>query len=679
MRFTTRGVFGSQESPMRHLLLALAWLAVLTPVVAAGDPTPTVEQSLNIKTASTPRISPDGRLVAYHVNEPNWTDNAFKTEIWVAVSATGECYQLTHSKKSSSNPRWSHDGRRLAFLSDRDGKQQIYLIAPRGGEAVALTNGETGVSGFEWSPDGKAIAFTATEPESKAQKERKEKYGDILVVEGDYTMTHLWRVEVPAAGEVTVPGPVRLTEGDRFTVGGFEWSPDGQRIAFSGSRDPDLGSMDTSDIYVLTLADKSVKKVVATKGPDRNPVWSPDGTEIAFETADGQEFFYYANTRIAVVPAAGGTPRVLSEAFDEQPRILAWKPDGIYFSALQKTSDHVFRLNPATKAVERVTQPERGHFSQVSLTRDGKQVAFMRGDAKALAEVHISSVAPFAPKRLTTMGDQMKDFRLASREVITWKSADGTPIEGVLIKPADFDPAKRYPLLVVIHGGPTGIDLPTVSPDRYYPVERFAARGALVLKPNYRGSAGYGAKFRALNVRDLGVGDYADVISGVDHLVGLGLVDRDRVGAMGWSQGGYISAFITTASDRFKAVSVGAGISNWMTYYVNTDIHPFTRQYLKATPWDDPEIYRKTSPISYLATAKTPTLIQHGELDRRVPIPNAYELYQGLKDRGVPVKLVVYKGFGHGIDKPKQQRAVMEQNEEWFARWIWGEKPAEGK
>jgi dipeptidyl aminopeptidase/acylaminoacyl peptidase len=210
-------------------------------------------------------------------------------------------------------------------------------------------------------------------------------------------------------------------------------------------------------------------------------------------------------------------------------------------------------------------------------------------------------------------------------------------------------------------------------------VERFAARGALVLKPNYRGSAGYGAKFRALNVRDLGVGDYADVISGVDHLVGLGLVDRDRVGAMGWSQGGYISAFITTSSDRFKAVSVGAGISNWMTYYVNTDIHPFTRQYLKATPWDDPEIYRKTSPISYLSTARTPTLIQHGELDRRVPIPNAYELYQGLKDRGVPVKLVVYKGFGHGIDKPKQQRAVMEQNEEWFARWIWGEKPAEGK
>jgi len=227
----------------------------------------------------------------------------------------------------------------------------------------------------------------------------------------------------------------------------------------------------------------------------------------------------------------------------------------------------------------------------------------------------------------------------------------------------------------VIHGGPTGIDTPARRADRYYPVERFAAKGALILQPNYRGSAGYGAKFRALNVRNLGLGDYQDVISGVDFLIGKGMVDRDRVGSMGWSEGGYISAFITTYSDRFKAVSVGAGISDWSTYYVNTDIHPFTRQYLKATPWDDPEIYRKTSPISYVNQAKTPTLIQHGDQDKRVPPPNAFELYQALKDRGVPVKLILYKGFGHPINKPKQQRAVMEHNYEWFSRYIWGEEP----
>ncbi len=533
------------------------------------------------------------------------------------------------------------------------------------------------MSGLDWSPDGKYIAFMAPDPEDKARKARKEKLGDFQVVESDYTMTHLWRVEVPAPGEVKVPKPERLTRGTQFTVGGFDWSPDGKRIAFSAARDPDLGSMDTADIYVLDVGDKSVKKVVQTKGPDRNPRWSPDGKQIAFETADGQEFFYYTNPRVAVVPAAGGEPRVLTEAFDEQPRLVAWGPDGIYFSALQKTDEHLFRLNPDTKSAERVSGPGHAVVSRFSLTPDCKRAAFLRGDAREYTEVCTSPLAKFEPKRLTALGDQVKGFRLASREVIAWQSSDGTTIEGVLIKPADYDPAKKYPLLVVIHGGPTGIDRPVVHPDRYYPVERFAARGALVLQPNYRGSAGYGEKFRSLNVRNLGVGDYADVISGVDQLVGKGLVDPDRVGAMGWSQGGYISAFITTFSDRFKAVSVGAGISDWATYYVNTDIHPFTRQYLKSTPWDDPEIYRKTSPISYLKTAKTPTLIQHGELDKRVPIPNAYELYQGLKDRGVPVKMVVYKGFGHGIDNPKQQRAVLEENEAWFGRWIWGEKQGE--
>jgi dipeptidyl aminopeptidase/acylaminoacyl peptidase len=290
------------------------------------------------------------------------------------------------------------------------------------------------------------------------------------------------------------------------------------------------------------------------------------------------------------------------------------------------------------------------------------------------AEVLVSATADFAPKMLTDMGAQWKPFHLTTRELVEWKSADGAAIQGILIKPADYDPARKYPLLVVIHGGPTGVDTLVPTADRYYPIERFAAKGALLLKPNYRGSAGYGAKFRALNVRNLGIGDYQDVISGVDYLISKGIVDKDRVAAMGWSEGGYISAFITTYSNRFKAVSVGAGISDWLTYYVNTDIHPFTRQYLKATPWDDPEIYRKTSPITYVANAKTPTLIQQGDQDKRVPPPDSYELYQALKDRGVPVKLIFYKGFGHPINKPKQQRAVMEHNYEWFSRYIWSEE-----
>jgi dipeptidyl aminopeptidase/acylaminoacyl peptidase len=666
---------------MKKLLLVLLLASVLSPFTfAMPAQTPTIEQSLNLKSAGGPQISPDGRFVAYQVQETNWEENAFETELWVAVTVTGETYRLTNSRKSSSNPQWSPDSKRLAFISDRDGKRQIYLIAPNGGEAVQLTNVETGVSSLRWSPDGRRIAFTAGEAESKAQKERKEKYGEFVVVQADYTFTHLWMIDAQTEVKEKRPEPVRLTEGTSFSVNGFSWSPDSARIAFSAAEDPDLGSSATSDIYVLSVSDKEIKRIVDTKGPDGNPVWSPDGRRIAYQTANGREFFYYANSYIAVTSADGGPHEVLSDSFDESPGLIGWAGDGIYFSGLQRTSSHLFRLNPATKAVEQLSLPADYGASQFSFTANFNHVAFVGAGSNGYPEVCVSSVKPFQPRRVTTMSDQLKEFRLATREVIQWKSTDGAQIEGVLIKPAGFDSSKRYPLLVVIHGGPTGVDTPALRADRYYPIEMFAAKGALILRPNYRGSAGYGEKFRSLNVRNLGVGDYWDVISGVDHLVAMGIADSDRVGAMGWSQGGYISAFITCSSDRFKAVSVGAGISDWMTYYVNTDIHPFTRQYLKATPWDDPEIYQKTSPISYVKKAKTPTLIQHGELDRRVPIPNAYQLRQALEDRGVPVKMVVYKGFGHGIDKPKQQRAVMEQNYEWFMQWIWGEKAAqEGK
>jgi dipeptidyl aminopeptidase/acylaminoacyl peptidase len=311
----------------------------------------------------------------------------------------------------------------------------------------------------------------------------------------------------------------------------------------------------------------------------------------------------------------------------------------------------------------------------ISLTRDGNKMAMSIASPTSLSELFVTDVKTYSPRQLTNFSDQAKQFVLGTREVITWKSQDGTPIEGVLIKPANFDPAKKYALLCIIHGGPTGIDRPNLlTPDtRYYPSDIWAARGALILKVNYRGSAGFGEKFRRLNVRNLGVGDAWDVLSGVDYLIGKGWVDPGKVGCMGWSQGGYISAFLTTSSERFAAISVGAGISNWATYYYNTDITPFTINYLGDDPADDPEIYQKTSPMTHIRKAKTPTLIQHGEFDRRVPIANAYELRQGLEDRQVKVEMVVYKGYGHGITKPKSIRAVMEHNLAWFNHYIWGD------
>jgi dipeptidyl aminopeptidase/acylaminoacyl peptidase len=711
-------------------IVRLVGLAVAMPGLlwAQSKQTPTLDETLSLRTINSARISPDGAYVAYRVRQANWKDNEYVSQIWVAKVATGVSFQLTRGKKSAGPPEWSPDGHWLAFVTEREstavepltiekkeekkeekpvkpeekkvdkkeegkeaaagGKQadrQIWIISPEGGEAWQLTKSETDVDGFHWSKDSKTIAFTANLPETKDSKDRKEKFSDYEVYEKDYRQSQLWLVDVASASKEFLPAAAKKVTADfGLNINSFSWSPDSTRIAFSATKNPLLAYSGEEDIYLLDLSEtNAIKKIVALTGPDSSPMFSPDGKELAFYTALGQPYYYYANGHIAAVelsavlskPAATAADvRDLTANFDEDVQPIDWGPDGIYFAAEQKTNAHVFRVNALSLAIERISAPETLLIEDGSFTADFKTAAFITEDPTHMTELYVSATKPFAPRKLTDVTAQVRNWKLGTVEVVSWKSPDGTMIEGILHKPADYDPTRKYPLLVIIHGGPTGTSQPSLSPDEYaYPVQTFLSKGALVLEPNYRGSAGYGAAFRALNVRNLGVGDMWDVMSGIDSMIARGIADAHKLGSMGWSEGGYISAFLTTHTDRFKAISVGAGISDWMTYYVNTDITPFTRQYLHATPWDDPEIYARTSPITTIKQAKTPTLIQQGSNDKRVPVPDSFELYRGLQDQGVSTRLILYTGFGHGVNKPKSQRALLQSNLDWFNFYIWDE------
>ena len=634
--------------------------------------TPTIDNLIELALPSDPQIAPDGSAIAYTVSQPDWEENAYVSQIWLVENKPGaKPRQLTFSKSGSGSPRWSPQGQHLAFLSERDGDEgaQIYRLSINGGEAEHQTELETGIQSFQWSPDGQTIAFTAVPPESPADKDRTSKFGEYVEDNVDYKRSHLWLLNV-ADKKVR-----QLTAGHDFHVREFEWNPDSQRLAITTMPSPDMGQLLEKQIQLLDVTTLTLQTITPLN--TFVPRWSPDGTALVYQRAPEGPGAFYKNGWLETLTLATQRIEPVAMTFDEDPELLDWSNDGIYFAAIQRTSVHLFRVDATGGVPVQVTPSDMDGFvgMSFSFSSDFAHCGLTYADSNRLDDVASLTLLDGELQRLTDYDAQARDWNLPQHESYSWTSTDGTEIEGILTRPVDFDPQKKYPLLVVIHGGPTGISL--LSPlgyatRRIYPTYQWLSQGAIILQPNYRGSAGYGEAFRSLNVGNLGIGDYADVISGVDGLIAEGWVDSERIGAMGWSQGGYISAFITTYSNRFKAVSVGAGISNWMTYYVNTDIHPFTQQYLEATPWDNPEIYAKTSPVTYIKNARTPTLIQHGEKDARVPVPNAFELHQGLLDQGVESKLVVYPGMPHGPNKPKQARHILNDNLAWFNRQIFG-------
>src|SRR6266849_983941 len=359
-------------------LLVLLVLSTLAVGFASDSSTrvPTVDDLLTIKSVGGTQISPDGKLVAYTVGYGDFKQDAFVTQIWLVETDSGRKFQLTRGDKSATTPRWSPDGQWLAFLRNRiEDKNQIFLINPLGGEAQQLTKSETAISTFAWSEDGKTLAYAATEPTAQTLKDRKDYLGDYDVVREGYSYVHLWILNVVEAMNAPVVGKQRTKKKD-FSIDSFSWSPDGSSIVFSATLNPDLIQGVTSDIYLLKLSDDSVKKIVDLPGPDNGPRFSPDGKQIVFSSAIGNKTYFASNSRLAIVPVAGGTPKSITDSFDENPGLIEWKTDGIYFAGQQKTASHLFRVDPATGKTIRVTAPDNLMAGSFSFTRAGDRMAF---------------------------------------------------------------------------------------------------------------------------------------------------------------------------------------------------------------------------------------------------------------------------------------------------------------
>ena len=672
---------------MRFVTLA----AILFSIASHAQHVPSFEEVISLRNAGGVVISPDGAAVAFTVQTTDWDNNRYDTEIWISRNQE-QPFQLTNTPSgNSTNPEFSPDGKWLAFLADRGNKNQIFLINLHGGEAHAVTAEEDGISDFDWHPSGERFIVLKEDPDKK-KKDIEKRYGSFETDDQVFNMSHLWEIEfkpellnpseVPCyetvdslkanAGCIALPKAKRITEG-KFTVTSFSVSPDGNQIAYNHQPDPLINSSRLADISVIDLATRRTTLIVGNKSTDVLEHWSPDSNALLFSTAlNDSTSYYYINAKLFIVDLATKKVRQLAADLDEDLGNFVWTKTGIYGAVWNKMVRPMYRIDPATGRYSPFAESPHLIMS-FDFSADGSKFALAGRNHDQLNEIFVSSQSTTTVGKLSNFTGQISGWNVAQSEIISWKSKDGATIEGVLHKPKNYDPSKKYPLLVVVHGGPTGIDTPQPVPNYVYPIVQWLDKGCLVLRPNYRGSAGYGEKFRSLNVKNLGVGDAWDVLSGVDYLDKKGFIDKTRMGCMGWSQGGYISAFLTTNSTVFKAISVGAGISNWMTYYVNTDIHPFTQQYLKATPWSDESVYRKTSPMTNITKARTPTLIQHGENDKRVPIANAYELLQGLRDNHVPSELIVYKGFGHGISKPRERLAANWHNWQWFNKYIWNE------
>ena len=634
----------------------------------------TPEMQINTKAVGSPRVSPDGKRVVYTVSDAVMTadKSEYVSQIWMATSDGKENYQVTFGDKSSANPKWSPDGSAIAFTSTRkDNKNNLFVLRLFGGEAEPLTDVKSGIGNFEWSPDGKWIAYSMSDAKSEDEEKNDKARNDFRWVDENFKLARLYviPVEKDASGKREVK---KLTSDDR-QVNDFNWSPDGKTIIFSHVKSPAVNDWPSADISLVDVATAKVAPFATTAAAETSPLYSPDGKWIVATVSD-MPVRWAGNDRIAVYPASGGSPKVLPLSHDGQPNVLGWMPDSnkIMFTETKGTGTALFEADVAANTVTEDNY-QNAAIGQVSMTRIGPAFALSMVVQKTDAPQEVFALSPGARglTQISHANDSVAKTPVGKTEIIKWKSKDGREIEGLLTYPTGYVAGTKVPMILNIHGGPTGVFVQSYIGGRgVYPLAAFASRGFAILRANPRGSSGYGTEFRYANIKDWGGMDYQDLMTGVDKVIEMGVADPERLGVMGWSYGGYMTSWIITQTHRFKAASAGAPVTNLMSFNGTADIPNFVPDYFGGQAWEIPEVYAKHSAMFNIKGVTTPTLIEQGDADVRVPISQGYELYNALKQQGVPTRMLVLPRQPHGPTEPRMQLAAMQANLDWFEKYL---------
>jgi dipeptidyl aminopeptidase/acylaminoacyl peptidase len=654
-------------------LAAAAVFAVVASAPQAGQTRRpmTLVDLREVPSVLDPQLSPDGRSLLYQLNQIDWRANRRPGHIWRQDLSGGPPQQVTSGDAGESAPRWSPDGRQILFL--RGG--QIFLMPAAGGEPHALTDHATGVSSPAWSPDASQVYFLASDPATSEERARAQSRDDVYEFGDNYKQRHLWTVFTATGREEA------LTHGN-FSVTAYRLSHDGRRVVLNRAPSPLALDADGSELWAMDVDGEHPIQLTHNAVEESEAEFSPDGTQVSFVAEANQRFEPYYASALFVMPSAGGAARLVLPDFPYWIDRATWAPDGrtLFAAVHMGVHSEVFQVDPAAKTSRQLTDGKHSIPSSPapawSLSASAGRLVFLFDEPTRFGDVWSLPVSPAGPPlRVTGVYDRTEQaFQLPRQDRFEWKGTDGVSIDGLIFYPLDYRPGTRYPLVVQLHGGPWDADRFGFWGWSDY-VQVLTARGYMVLRPNYRGSIGYGNAFYRDMIGAFFNHAHLDVLAGVDAMIKKGLADRDRLGVMGFSAGAHIVNKLVTMTDRFKAAASYAGASNWISLYGQTDLRRNRALWFGGTPWqkDAPiDRYWSQSPLKDVANVKTPTLFLVGENDTRVGLAQALEMHRALKAQGVPTKLEVAPREPHVWLEPRHQLFKANVELDWLERYVMG-------